>query len=772
MSGGFTDLKHTDAGATRVCGSMAARMRAALATTESRVFCACLKAEEERAAADRKRREEADNAAMGDGAFNLEMQAHAQKERIQDLERAVAAAEARGDNLCEQHAQALEKLTEMHKGRYEELRQLASRHQARHLACASALSQNKVLLSVHVQGMRGCAHELKRAVGCEVSRLQSLCATAVQELGGLAKQHQARARDECRRQLAHKEAEEESRAVRMQHQVAALQQAVDKLQEEGQQLGLKCAAAEAAAAQATAAAERERQAAIENARSAKLTAEEESSAEKRKSEDHARDMADRLKTAEARARAAEEEVETLQVQGLLISKRRLEQVHQIETELAQCNRQVLESKQREDEVKRALEDSCQRERLLRLDLEASLEREHEHKQQSAAAQLALQTQLRAVEKSLHGAEVELGRARAREEERRRECDVCEVKWREKEEEWRKREHMLVQNEHECRGRAEKLKSECDLARASQEAMRSELVQSRAKAQQAALEAERQGLEREEETARRREAAAQDIAVLASALERERARLHALEAAGRERGGELEVLKASVKQLYLEKEQLTQQVVELKRREKDWQESRERRVQTEARLTESLRASCAREQLLKQELDQMRTADTQRCMQDDSEKAQLAHVLQALTDLEEENMQMHDSFSRVQAQVARMEKEERELREELQRAQATACELQSEKHQLQLAAAERGGVEGAEEREAQCSHRDCIPRDKIKDIIKPYKDELRTVHALVEKLQTQYRKEITVLKSNENNLNSLVHSPIQKPTKENAPPNPV
>ena len=169
---------------------------------------------------------------------------------------------------------------------------------------------------------------------------------------------------------------------------------------------------------------------------------------------------------------------------------------------------------------------------------------------------------------------------------------------------------------------------------------------------------------------------------------------------------------------------------------------------------------------------MRTADTQRCMQDDSEKAQLAHVLQALTDLEEENMQMHDSFSRVQAQVARMEKEERELREELQRAQATACELQSEKHQLQLAAAERGGVEGAEEREAQCSHRDCIPRDKIKDIIKPYKDELRTVHALVEKLQTQYRKEITVLKSNENNLNSLVHSPIQKPTKENAPPNPV
>jgi hypothetical protein len=772
MSGGLTDLKHTDAGATRVCGSMAARMRAALATTESRVFCACLKAEEERAAAERKRREEADNAAKGDGAFNLEMQTHAQKERIQDLERAVAAAEARGDNLCEQHAQALEKLTEMHKGRYEELRQLASRHQARHLTCASALTQNKMLLSVHVQGMRGCAHELKQAVGCEVARLQSLCTTAVQELGRLAKQHQARADDECRRQVAHREAEEESRAVRMQHEVAALQQAVDKLQEEGQQLGLKCAAAEAAAAQAAAAAERERQAAIENARSAKLKAEEESSAEKRKSEDHAKDMADRLKTAEARARAAEEEVETLQVQGLLISNRRLEQVHQIEAELAQCSRQVLESKQREDEVKRALEDSCQREHLLRLDLEASLKLEHEHKQQSAAAELALQAQLRAAEKSLHGAEVELDRARAREEERRRECEVCEVKWREKEQEWRKREHMLVQHEQESRGRAERLKSECDLARASQEALRSELVQSRAKAQQAALEAERQGLEREQEAARGQEAAAQDIAVLASALERERARLHALEAAGGERGGELELLKASVKQLYLEKEQLTQQAAELKRKEKDWQESRERRVQTEARLTESLRASCVREQLLKQELDQMRTADTQRCMQDDSEKAQLAHVLQALTDLEEENMQMHDSFSRVQAQVARMEKDERELREELQRAQATACELQSEKHQLQLAAAERGGVEGAEEREAQCSHRDCIPRDKIKDIIKPYKDELRTVHALVEKLQTQYRKEITVLKSNENNLNSLVHSPIQRPTKENAPPNPV
>jgi hypothetical protein len=181
-----------------------------------------------------------------------------------------------------------------------------------------------------------------------------------------------------------------------------------------------------------------------------------------------------------------------------------------------------------DAVKRALEDSCQRERLLRRDLKASLEREYAHKQQSAAAELALQIQLRALEKSLHGAEVELDRARARVEERRLEFEVCEVKWREKEQEWRTREHMLVENEHECRERAEKLKSECDLARASQEAMRCELVQSRTKAQQAALEAraacwqaalaERQGLEREAEAARRREAAAQDFAVLAFELE--------------------------------------------------------------------------------------------------------------------------------------------------------------------------------------------------------------------------------------------------------------
>ena len=686
------------------------------------------------------------------------------------MERAVAAAETRADSLCQQHAQALEKLAAMHAGRQEELRQLASRHQTRHQACASALAQHKVLLSGHVHGMRGCARELKQTVVCEVTRLQSLCSAAVQELGKRAREQQSRADDEFRRRLAAREAEEEARAVRVQGEVAALQQTVDALQDEGRQLGIKCAAAEVAAGKAAEAVERERRSAVEDARCARLLIVEEAEAERSKADAHAKDLAERLKAAEARARAAQEELETLQVQGLLDSNRRLEQVHQLEAELAHCKRQALESKRREEESERALQACCQRERLLRLDCEAAHERERVQKQQSAAAEEALETQLRALEKSLQGAETEMERARGGEEKLRLECEMSEVKWQEKEQEWRRREQLLVQQEQESRGRAEKLKSECGLARACQEALRSEVLQCRAKAQQTALESERLRQEREEEAARRHEAAADDIANLASALDRERARSRALEEAGGERGGELEVLQGCVKQLHREKVQLTEQLAEVRRREQDWQENKERRVHTEARLTESLRGSSAREELLLQELDEMRTADMQRRKQDDSEKAQLAHVLQALADLEEENLQMHGSFSRVQTQVAQMEQDARELRAELQRSQATTRELQAdkdallaEKHRLELAEKEGAG---------QCSHRDCLPRDKLKEIVKPYKDELRTVHALVEKLQKQYRKEITVLKSNENNLNVIVNSPTKKPTPEDAPPTPV
>jgi hypothetical protein len=758
----------------KVCRAAAASCHEAMAAAEARAVDTCLEQEQQRFEAEARVARVAHD--------KLKIQIQATQEKMMELEMALAAADRRCEALREEHRLALEETRYQHQIQTKQAQKQVLELQERWHAHAAKQPQRKVVVSLHVQGMRMSMQELRATVSREILLLQQASAAMVQELGSIVLMRIADAEATMRKKEAKWSVEEEARASHAQHETKTLKEAKGRLQLEGERLSGRCAAAEAAAEELREEIAREREAKLEalmqvgsckeelagkrtevsdlnvrlvrvqglcsehQALAVALKAEQvdlehqvsralagETAARESEAKMSARcsEMEKDLRNAETRARAAEEELESLRVRADIDSSRNTDALDRLRS----LELEILEAHDREEQLRQEAKEAFGRD----------------------SEQHALLDDLR---KDLQALEALNKECEARLEREHKKWHERERAWHEQEKRWREQEADQVavlrrQNEdlswkmQEAQEEAKAASQKADEMFAENEELRhvlDEQVQEREK--QSAREADREQ-EREQEREKDRRDREQDREELTREKEELAERLQA--ALGRESKfstestKQVQVLEETVKKLHAEKLKLHGRLEELEMQKMRWlqtetrltaalQEKEEksgqlrtalereskcgaestkqvqmleetvkklhgdklglhgrleklemqkmRWLQTETRLTEALRGYAAREQVLMTECHLIRSKALVQGMEERSNNLQLAKVVETLEHLEAENQDMTSSLSRLQADFNRVENDDAGLHAQLLVALQSVRELQAEKDRLQ------------------------------------------------------------------------------------------